>query len=281
MGRPQRPIPDDDVSPEAEFARELRRLREGAGNPTLGVLARRTGYSDTTLSSAMSGRCRPSLDVTLALVTALGGDGDAWESRWRALPGAAGTPAPAAVPVDTDTDAATEEAPAAVLVAPPAPAPPADVPPAPPRRSRRALLLAGAAAVVLAAVVAIVLGQRGADETAVGVTVQNLVTAGALGSREDTPAYLSTVPQNACRPRGCAVPGTDVNTGDRLQVVCQTTGERTTNGNDGDPADDANPLLADSRLWYGARLDDGSIGYLSEIWLSPIDRGGLGLPRCP
>ena len=169
---------------------------------------------------------------------------------------------------------------AAVLVAPPAPAPQPDVPPAPPRRSRRALLLAAAAAVILAAVVAIVLGQR-ADETAVDVTVQNLVTAGALGSREDTPAYLSTVPQNACRPRGCAVPGTDVNTGDRLPVVCQTTGERTTNGNDGDPADDANPLLADSRLWYGARLDDGSIGYLSEIWLSPIDRGGLGLPRCP
>lgn len=279
MGRPQRPIPDDDVSPEAEFARELRRLREAAGNPTLGVLARRTGYSDTTLSSAMGGRCRPSLDVTLALVTALGGDGAAWESRWRALPGAAGTPAP--VPAGAPAEAEEDGAPAAVLVTPPAPAPPADVPPAPPRRSRRALLLAAVAAVVLAAVVAVVLGQRAADEESVTVTVQNLVTAGALGSREDTPAYLSTVPQNACRPRGCAVPGTDMNTGDRLAVVCQTTGERTTNGNDGDPADDTNPLLADSRLWYGVRLDDGSIGYLSEIWLSPIDRGGLGLPRCP
>ena len=76
------------------------------------------------------------------------------------------------------------------------------------------------------------------------------------------------------------MPGTDLHTGDRLAVVCQTTGDRTTNGNDGDPADDANPVLHTSRTWYGARLDDGSLGYLSETWLSPLDRGGLGLPRC-
>ena len=90
----------------------------------------------------------------------------------------------------------------------------------------------------------------------------------AIGHESDNP-ILDLVADNGLAP------------GDRLPVVCQTTGERTTNGNDGDAADDANPLLADSRLWYGARLDDGSIGYLSEIWLSPIDRGGLGLPRCP
>ena len=75
-------------------------------------------------------------------------------------------------------------------------------------------------------------------------------------------------------------PGPELETGDRLEVVCQTTGERTTNGNDGDPADDVNPILHTSRLWYGARLDDGSLGYLSETWLSPLDRGGLALPRC-
>ena len=273
MGRPQRPIPDDDTSPEAEFARELRRLRESAGNPTLAHLARRTGYSDTTLSAAMSGRGRPSLDVALALVTALCGDGAAWEARWRALPGPAGStaaPAPTVLPADA------EEAPSPVAVADP---PPADAAP-PPGRSRRPLLLAAAGAVAVAAVAALLLAQRAADEESVSVTVQNLVTAGAANSREDTPAYLSTVPENACRSRGCMAPGPELSTGDRLAVVCQTTGERTTNGNDGDPADDANPILHTSRLWYGARLDDGSLGYLSETWLSPLDRGGHGLPRC-
>ena len=137
MGRPQRPIPDDDTSPEAEFARELRRLRESAGNPTLAHLARRTGYSDTTLSAAMSGRGRPSLDVALALVTALGGDGPVWEARWRALPGPAGSTvasAPTVLPADA------EETPSAVAVADP---PAADAAP-PPGWSRRPLVLAAA-----------------------------------------------------------------------------------------------------------------------------------------
>lgn len=280
MGRPQRPIPDDDHSPEAEFARELRRLREGAGNPTLGVLARRTGYSDTTLSAAMSGRGRPSLDVVLALVTALGGDGAAWETRWRSLSGPAAAPVPAAAPASADA----AEAPRAVAVVPPAPTdtaaqPDGTVPSQ--RGSRRPQVVAAVVALAAAVVAVFLLANRAADEESVTVTVQNLVTAGAQGSVEDTPAYLSTVPRNYCRPEGCDVPGTDLATGDHLEVVCQTTGERTTNGNDGDPADDANPLLDDSRLWYGARLDDGSIGYLSEVWLDPLDRGGLGLPRCP
>lgn len=269
MGRPQRPIPDDDASPEAEFARELRRLRESAGNPTLAPLARRTGYSDTTLSAAMSGRGRPSLDVTLALVTALGGDVVAWEARWWTLPGPASAPAATLTAAPADG----EEAPQPVAVA--------DLPTdaAPPPRSRRPLVLAAAGAVAAAAVAAL-LAQRAADEESVTVTVHNLVTAGPENSREDTPAYLSTVPENACRPRGCMAPGPELNTGDRLDVVCQTTGERTTNGNDGDPADDDNPILHTSRIWYGARLADGSLGYLSEAWAQPARPRGLGLPRC-
>jgi transcriptional regulator with XRE-family HTH domain len=86
VGRPQRPIPDDDHSPEAEFARALRRLRAEAGNPTYAQLQNRTGYSDTTLSAAASGRGRPSREVVQALVVALGGDPDDWDERWRALP---------------------------------------------------------------------------------------------------------------------------------------------------------------------------------------------------
>ncbi len=123
MGRPQRPVPDDDRCPEAEFARELRRLRESAGNPTLGVLARRTGRSDTT--------GRPSLDVVLALVTAPGGDGAVWAARVALPQRPDGRPAPAPVALAADD----EDAPRAAAVAPPPSTAPAPEPTgtAPPR----------------------------------------------------------------------------------------------------------------------------------------------------
>ncbi len=231
--------------------------------------ARRPGaahrHSDTT--------GRPSLDVVLALVTALSGDGAVWEARVVLLTGPTGAPAPAPAALAADD----EDAPRAVAVAPPpstAPAPEPTGTVAPRCGSRRPHVPAAVAAVVAV----FLLADRAADEDSVTVTVQALVTAGAQNSVEDTPAHLSTVPRNACRARGCTAPGPGPNTGDRLQVVCQTTGERRTNGNDGDPAGDGIPLLDDSRLRYGAGLDDGSTGHLSEIWL---DRGGLGLPRCP
>jgi hypothetical protein len=111
--------------------------------------------------------------------------------------------------------------------------------------------------------------------------VQNLVTTGATGMREDSPAYLSTRPENNCRARGCAVSGRSLGTGDEIDVFCQLAGERTTNGNDGDPADDENPGLVTTKRWYGSRLPSGRTGYLSEAWLRPADRGGLDLPTCP
>ncbi|WP_324276207.1 helix-turn-helix transcriptional regulator [Blastococcus brunescens] len=271
MGRPQRPIPDDDHSPEAEFARALRRLRTEAGSPTYAQLQRRTGYSDTTLSAAASGRGRPSRDVVQALVVALGGDAAEWDARWLALP------APDAGHLPSSSGAA--------------PAP--DVVPgggaASPRRRRTAVL---AGAVALLAVALAGTGFRMADDegsaaepppasSAVTVTVQNQVTAGPAAMREDSPAYLSSRPENSCRARGCMAPGdATFDTGDTLAVVCQVTGERTTNGNDGDPADDHNPELFTSTRWYGSLLPDDSLGYLAETWISPADRGGLGLPRC-
>lgn len=273
MGRPQRPIPDDDHSPEAEFARALRRLRAEAGNPTYAQLQRRTGYSDTTLSAAASGRGRPSQEVVQALVVALGGDPAEWDDRWRALPApdagqqpAPSEPGPASGPTDE----------------------------APPSRRRRTTVLAGVVALLAVAVAVTgfqLAGGGGSPDAAepppasptasVTVTVQNQVTAGAAAMREDSPAYLSTRAENNCRARGCMAPGnTTFDTGDMFEAVCQVTGERTTNGNDGDPADDHNPELFTSTRWYGARLPDGSLGYLAETWLSPADRGGLGLPRC-
>jgi hypothetical protein len=111
------------------------------------------------------------------------------------------------------------------------------------------------------------------------VTVYNRVTNGT-GMREDTAGYLSSVTQNYCRSNGCALSGTDMSTGAHATAICQTTLARTTNGNDHDAADDGNPELYSSTRWYGIRWSDGRIGYLSEVWLSAADRGGIGLPPC-
>jgi hypothetical protein len=71
--------------PLAAFAYDLRILREKAGHPPYRALARRAGYSASTLSVAASGSMLPSLDVTLAYVQACGGDPEAWSERWHAL----------------------------------------------------------------------------------------------------------------------------------------------------------------------------------------------------
>lgn len=114
----------------------------------------------------------------------------------------------------------------------------------------------------------------------VTLTVYNQVTNGPSAMREDTPAYLSTVPQNFCRRDGCAIGGTDRNTGGTYYpAVCQLNGARTTNGNDGNANDDGNPGLFSSTRWYGINLG-GSRGYISEVWINPGQRGGLGLPGC-
>ncbi|MEU8638795.1 hypothetical protein AB0C38_41965 [Amycolatopsis sp. NPDC048633] len=74
--------PGDD--PLTEFAADLRRLRESAGNPTYRELGRRAHYSAGTLSEAAGGRKLPSLAVTLAYVRACGGVPGEWEERWHA-----------------------------------------------------------------------------------------------------------------------------------------------------------------------------------------------------
>lgn len=114
----------------------------------------------------------------------------------------------------------------------------------------------------------------------VTLTVYNKVTNGGAAMREDTPAYLSTVPRNYCRRDGCSIAGTDRNTGGTYApAVCQTQSVRTTNGHDGEANDDANPGLFSSTRWYGIRVN-GSLAYISEVWVDPSQRGGLGLPTC-
>lgn len=118
------------------------------------------------------------------------------------------------------------------------------------------------------------------DEVAKRVEIYNKVTRG-LEVRDDKPAYLSLEPVNECKDKGCALENTDMKTGVAVNAVCQTLApEATTNGDNTTPADDANPELATSNLWYGIRWPDGRFGYLSEVWIHPDFRGGLDLPQC-
>jgi WD40 repeat protein len=80
--RGERPLgPGADVL--LRFAGDLRRLRERAGSPTYRELATRAHYSPAALSEAAGGRKLPTLAVTLAYVSACGGDTAGWMARWR------------------------------------------------------------------------------------------------------------------------------------------------------------------------------------------------------
>ncbi|MGN6557138.1 MAG: hypothetical protein ACTHLH_03900 [Solirubrobacterales bacterium] len=112
--------------------------------------------------------------------------------------------------------------------------------------------------------------------------VYNRVTSGPRKMREDkTPVYLSTKPVIFCSDRNCRIPETNRQSGDTYDAaVCQREGERTTNGEDASRIDDHNPGLFSSRRYYGVRLDQDTFGYVSEVWIAPKQRGGLGLPSC-
>jgi hypothetical protein len=115
------------------------------------------------------------------------------------------------------------------------------------------------------------------------IRVYNRVTSGPRRMREDDdyPVYLSTKPAPFCAERNCKIPETNRETGDTYDAaVCQRQGERVTNGQDTSRIDDDNPGLFSSRRYYGVRLDEDTFGYVSEVWIDPGDRGGLGLPSC-
>jgi WD40 repeat protein len=80
--RGERPL-GEGAGPVVDFARDLRALREQAGLPTYRELSARAHYSAAALSEAAGGRKLPSLPVTIAYVTACGGDTTEWEKRWR------------------------------------------------------------------------------------------------------------------------------------------------------------------------------------------------------
>ncbi|MEV7892171.1 nSTAND1 domain-containing NTPase [Streptomyces sp. NPDC002817] len=81
-GRHEVPV-DPEAGPVQRFAFELRKLRAEAGGLTYRAMARRAGYSGTTLSQAAAGEQLPTLAVTLAYAAACGGNSAEWEARWK------------------------------------------------------------------------------------------------------------------------------------------------------------------------------------------------------
>lgn len=80
MARPETPL-DRDGTPLRDFAFWLRDLR-GRTALTYDQLAKRTGYSTSTLQDALAGRRLPTLTVVMAIVNACGGDEQPWHTYW-------------------------------------------------------------------------------------------------------------------------------------------------------------------------------------------------------
>ena len=91
MGRRESRI-DPGGGPVAEFAMELRRLRERAGSPTYRQLSERTRFVPSVLSAATRGTRLATWPVTRAFVAACGGDVAVWQQRWREVAEAAHLP---------------------------------------------------------------------------------------------------------------------------------------------------------------------------------------------
>ena len=82
MPRPQRPI-DPSEGPIAEFAAELRGVRDRAGRPTYREMARKVHRSQTSLSEAAGGRIVPTWETTEAFLRACDVDDlPSWRRRW-------------------------------------------------------------------------------------------------------------------------------------------------------------------------------------------------------
>jgi hypothetical protein len=148
-------------------------------------------------------------------------------------------------------------------------------------------LIAGALVAIIVVVAGVAIAARssgGHASAAPPLVVSNKLVFGATGVREDTtPAALSTIHKIRCQKLGCNVPGTQRHTGGTLPApVCQAQGDEVTNGSLSDPSDDHNPRLVTSYRWYGVPdpKTPANLDYISEVWVRPDQRGGLGLPTC-
>ena len=74
-----------DADSVERFAADLRELRLANGNPILEHLAQKCGIGRTVLSNAFRGQALPTKTTVRTLVSVLGGDEQAWITRWSRL----------------------------------------------------------------------------------------------------------------------------------------------------------------------------------------------------
>ncbi|SDH49947.1 hypothetical protein SAMN05216553_1254 [Lentzea fradiae] len=114
------------------------------------------------------------------------------------------------------------------------------------------------------------------------VEIHNKVALGAGDLREDiSPVYLSNRTVGSCARKGCKIEDTEMNSGVLVVVTCRSLGDELVNFNLDAPESAKNPNSVRSALWYRVVLPDGRSGFVSEVYVAPRDRGGLGLPDCP
>jgi hypothetical protein len=113
------------------------------------------------------------------------------------------------------------------------------------------------------------------------VIVQNKVAIGPSKLIEDSsPSYLSSEAISRCASRGCKLQGTEMSSGAKLVASCWTHGEEMTNADFTSEGISQNKGAASSDLWYRALWVDGRIGYISDVYIVPQDRGTMDLKQC-
>lgn len=282
MARPERPLDPQD-GPIQAFAVELRKARAEAGNPTYLKMARQTGRSRTALGEAAGGDHLATWDTVDAYLTAVGQDPQAWRSRWEAVrQHLDATREPTLIPAGGGPQEANRPGQLKVMEELEQPDPSKK-----PKSRWPWLVLGAAVAVAVFGSAALLLESAPPARSAVPsaivyVTVQNKVASGATGFYEDvTPEYLANSPVPRCAEKpGCEIPDTHMASGAVLEAICQEPGASITNADTRSAGIAQNPNAVTSTLWYRVEMPNGVQGLISEAYVTPASRGGLGLPRC-
>jgi hypothetical protein len=279
MSRPERPL-DPSAGPVQSFAAELRLAREKAGSPKYLQMARVSGRSRTALAEAAGGDHLATWETVEAYLIACHQNPADWYERWESVRlklNETRSVGRAQADLGPQSGGTTEDR-------------------SHPGDGRTAWWLAAASLLVAASATAVALGfaigghSGGAGRNSRHIVVvagpvlivQNKVAVGRSGFFEDiTPSYLSTRTDPACAHNGCEVAGTQMSSGVVLHALCQIQGTVMTNEDLASPGIDRNPAGVTSALWYRAEMANGKIGYISEVYLTPASRGGLGLQTCP
>jgi len=230
-------------------------------------MQRLTGRSRTSLAEAAGGDHLATWETVGAYVRACGGDLTTWERRW------------------TDTRDALRsqrhETDTREIVT-------ASRPQRPPSSSLipwiiTALLstvAVSAAAVIVYSAPPVIRGKSVASSPPI-VVVQNKIATGPSALIEDsTPAYLSAKPIPFCSEQRCEIARTQMSSGAVLRAICTVRGAKMTNENLHSAGITRNKGGVISSLWYRVEMPGGTTGYLSEVYVAPAYRGGLGLSTC-